>query len=125
MESPRLKEESIIKDVRNLFRQEKLKKETIDATIKDIRKLFKLGKENKVIKDRIIKDIRNAFRLEEENKEIKDRIIRDISDLSEYEKEDYYQAANNFPSNNCIGYKTEGDRKTLSVEEYLNKIKPY
>ena len=32
---------NIIKDVRNLFRLEKLKKETIDATIKDIRNLLR------------------------------------------------------------------------------------
>ena len=27
-------------------------------------------------------------------------------------------------SSNYIEYKSQGDRKTLSVEEYLNKIKP-
>ena len=32
---------NIIKDVRNLFRLEKLKRETIDATIKDIRNLLR------------------------------------------------------------------------------------
>ena len=42
MESPRLEEENITKDVRNPFRLEKTKKETIDATIKDIRNLFRL-----------------------------------------------------------------------------------
>ena len=31
----------------------------------------------------------------------------------------------NFWSNNYIEYKSKGDRETLSVEEYLNKIKPY
>ena len=32
----------------------------------------------------------------------------------------------NFWSNNYIEYKSNGDRnKTLSVEEYLNKIRPY
>ena len=41
-ESPSLEEENIIKDVRNLFRLEILKKETTDATIKDIRNLFRL-----------------------------------------------------------------------------------
>ena len=34
MESPRLEEENIIKDVINLLRLEKLEKETTDATIK-------------------------------------------------------------------------------------------
>ena len=37
MASPRLNKENIIKDVRNLFRLEELKKETNDITIKDIR----------------------------------------------------------------------------------------
>ena len=55
MESPRLEEENIIKDVRNLFRLERLKKETTDITIKDIRNLLKPEKENKVIKYRILK----------------------------------------------------------------------
>ena len=33
---------------------------------------------------------------------------------------------NNFWSNNYIEYGSNGDRnKTLSVEEYLNKIRPY
>ena len=31
----------------------------------------------------------------------------------------------NFWSNSYIKYKSKGDRKTESVEEYLNKIKPY
>ena len=54
MENARLEEENIIKDVRNLFRLEKIRKETNDTTVKDIRNLSKLEKENKVIKDRII-----------------------------------------------------------------------
>ena len=41
-----LKEENIIKDVRNLFKLEKLKKETNDTTVKSIRNLFRLEKEN-------------------------------------------------------------------------------
>ena len=49
-------EENIIKDIRNLFRLSKLKKETKDAAIKSIRNLFRLKKENKAIKDRIIRD---------------------------------------------------------------------
>ena len=61
MESPSLEEKGIIKDVRNLFRLRKLKKETLDTTIKDIRNLSRLEKENKAIKDRIIRDIRNVL----------------------------------------------------------------
>ena len=52
MKSSRLEEykkivENMIKDVINLFRLKKLKKETNDATIKGIRNLFTLKKENK------------------------------------------------------------------------------
>ena len=32
---------------------------------------------------------------------------------------------NNFWSNSYIEYKSKGDRKTLSVKKYLNKIRPY
>ena len=53
--------ENIIKEVRNLFRLEKLKKERNDAAIKDITNLFRLKKWNKAIKDRIARDIRNIF----------------------------------------------------------------
>ena len=45
MESPGLQKENRIKDISNLFRLEKLKKETIDTTIKDLTYLFRL--ENK------------------------------------------------------------------------------
>ena len=32
---------------------------------------------------------------------------------------------NNFRSNNYVEYESEGERKTLLIEEYLNKIKTY
>ena len=72
----------------------------------------------------IIRDIRNV---EEEDKGIKEMINRNVSNLFEHEEEDYYKpaTASNFWSNKYIEYKSKGDRKTLSVEEYLNKIKPY
>ena len=43
----------------------------------------------------------------------------------EYEEEDCYKSVRviNFWSNNYIKYKSEGDRKTLSFKEYLDKIK--
>ena len=77
-----------------------------------------------------IKDIRNLFRQEKETKTIKDRILRDIKNLFEHEEEEenYYKPVrvSNFWSNNYIEYKSNGDKnKTLSVEEYLNKIRPY
>ena len=58
MENPRIEEENIIKDIRNLFR---LKKELNYTAIKDIRNPFRLKKENKAIKDRIPRDIKNLF----------------------------------------------------------------
>ena len=44
METPRLEEENIIKDVRNQFRLEKLKKETTDTPIRYIRVFFETRK---------------------------------------------------------------------------------
>ena len=106
MKNPRLEEEKIIKDTRNLFR---LKNEQNDTAIKDIR---------------------NFFRLKKEVKGIKDIVLRNIEKIFEYEKEEenYYKPVrvNNFWSNNYIEYKSKGDKnKILSVEEYLDKIRPY
>ena len=71
MKCPNLKKENIIKDVRNIFRLENLKKkETTDTTNKDIRNFFRLEKENAEIKG-ILRHIRNLFRLGKENKAIK------------------------------------------------------
>ena len=74
-----------IKDARNLFTLQKLKKETNDTVIKDIRSLFRLKKRNKAIKDRTLGDTRNFF---------------------EHEEEDYYKSVkvNDFWSNNYIEY---------------------
>ena len=63
-----------------------------------------------------------------ENQTIKDRIIRDISNIFEHKEENYYKSVRvgNFWSNNYIEYESNGDRnKTLSIEEYLTKIRPY
>ena len=79
--------------------------------------------------ENIIKDIRNLFRQEKETKAIKDRILRDIKNLFEHEEEgNYYKPVrvSNFWSNNYVQYKSNGDNnKTLSVEEYLDKIRRY
>ena len=111
MINSRLKEdknrvENIIKDIRNIFRLKKLKKEINDATIKCIRNIFRLKNENKTIKGRIIRDIRNLF---------------------EHKEGDYYKPVkvNNFQTNNFIEYKSKGDRKTISLEEYVSKIRPH
>ena len=81
--------------------------------------------------ENIIKNIRNLFRQEKEIKAIKDIILRDVKNLFEHEQEEeknYYKPlrVSNFWSNNYIKYESNGDKnKTLSVEEYLNKISPY
>ena len=93
-------EHNVIKDVRNLFRLEILKKETNNTTIIDMGNLFRSKKENKVIKDRIVRDIRSLF---------------------EHEK-DYYKpvVVGNFWSDSYIEYESKGVRnKTASVEKYL------
>ena len=96
--------------------------------MKDTKNLFRLEKETKAIKDRILRDIRDVFRLEKQNKPIKDTILRDTRNNFENEEEDYYKPVrvSNFWSNNYIEDKSNGDRnKTLSIEDYLNKIKLY
>ena len=79
------------------------------------------------IDDTTIKDIWNIFRLKKGNKTIENRIIRHIRNLFAYD-EDCHKPARigNFWSNNYIEYESNGERnKTLLVEEYLNKIRPY
>ena len=72
-----------------------------------------------------MKDIRNLFRLEKETKPIKNRIISNIKNLLKHEEEDYKPVKlNKFWSSNYIEYGSNTDRnKTLSVAEYLNKIR--
>ena len=76
------------------------------------------------------KDIINFFRLEKETRAIKDRrILRDIKNLFENEEEEnsynVLRVSNSW-SNNYIKCKSNHDRhKTLSAEEYLNKIRQY
>ena len=65
--------------------------------------------------ENIIRNIRNRFRLEMEYEILKIFL-------------DFYKPVrvNNFRSSNYIEYESNNDRnKTLSVEEYLNKISPY
>ena len=58
MESLRLEEEKIIKEVRNLVR---LEKELNQTAIKDIRNLSRQEIETKAIRDRILRDIKNIL----------------------------------------------------------------
>ena len=72
--------------------------------------------------------VKNLFRHEKETTAIKDRALRDIKNFFKHEEENYYKPVrvNNFWSDNYIEYESIGDRsKTLSVEEYLNKIRLY
>ena len=68
-------------------------------------------------------------REEEANKVIKDLILWDIRNLLEHkEEENYYKPveASNFRSNYYTECESNGDgNKTLSVEEYPNKMRPY
>ena len=78
--------------------------------------------------EKTTKDIGNLFRQVKETKTIKDRILRDIENLIECKKEEenYYFKSSNFWSNNYIKCKGNRDRnKSLLVEEYINKIRPY
>ena len=62
------------------------------------------------------------------NETIKDKTIRNIRNIFVHEEEIYYKPVRvgNFWSNSYIDYEINGDRnKTVSVEEYLNKIRPY
>ena len=80
--------------------------------------------------EKVIKDIRR-FLDKKRTKAIKDRIVTNIKKLLEdRKKENCYKPVrvSNFWSNNYIEYERDrnGDRnKTLSVEEYVNKIRPY
>ena len=89
--------------------------------------LFRLKKE---LNHTPIRDVRNLFRLEKKIKAIKDRILTEIKNLFEHEDEEVNYnkpvTVTNFWSNNYTEYENDGDRKkTLSVEEYLNKTRPY
>ena len=74
--------------------------------------------------ENIIKNVGNLFRLKKETKGIKDKILRNIKNL--FEKYHKPVSANNFWSNNYIEFKSNGNRfKTVSVEEYLDKVRLY
>ena len=76
-----------------------------------------------------MKDIRILSRLEKEINPIKDRILRDVKNLFKHQEEENYDKPvreGNFWSNIYIEYESKSDKnKTLSVGEYLNKIRPY
>ena len=78
----RLKEEKIIKDIRNLFR---LKKEQNETAIKDIRNLFRLKKEIKGIKNILLTNIKNLFEYEKEEENY-DKPVR----VNNFRSNNYY-----------------------------------
>ena len=83
-----------------------------------------------LVEENVTKDLRNLFRLKKETQAIKDRILRDIINLFKYEEEEKNYCkpvtVRTFLSNTYIEYESSGNKnKILSVEEYLNKIKPY
>ena len=103
---------------------ENLRSEEKDK-IKDIKIFFRLNKE---LNYTAIKDIKYFFRWEKETKAMKDRMLSNIKNLFEHEEENYYKPVrvNNFWSNSYNEFESNDDRnKTLSVEEYLNDIRPY
>ena len=88
--------------------------------------------ERNIAEDNLIVDIRNLFRSKIKDNVINDKrldkIIIDIITLFETEQKSYYEPARigNAFSRNCIEYESNGDKeKTLWIEEYLEKIRPY
>ena len=81
--------------------------------------------------DDIIKDIRNPFRWEKKKDNgIEDRVLRNIRTLFESDAKDYYKMCYYYIcsafDNNYNEYESNGGKdKTLSVGEYLDKIRQY
>ena len=112
----------------------KLRKPKTQNKIKNIRCPFTLRKRNYRWNSQRYQDAFRNKKRKNRKKEIndrliKDRAIRDIRTLFEQEKDKYYykpKRASNFWNNNYIRYKSNGDKnRNLSLDEYLNKIKPY
>ena len=106
IENPRSEDENTIKDI-EIFLDQKKKMKKLKTEYLDIRNILRLEKENKAIEDIILRNIRNLFENQEEKQ--------------------YYKPVrvSKFWSNH-IDCKYKSDRsKTLSVEEFLNKIRPY
>ena len=74
------------------------------------------------------KERKKSEKMKKHNEKIiKDKIIRGIRTLFEQKDEDYYKPkrVSSF-WNNYIEYGSNGDKNNnLSLEEYLNQIKPY
>ena len=84
--------------------------------------------ERNIAEDNIIKDIRNPFRLTKKDKGVKEKVLSDIRTLFESDEENYYKPirSGNAFSGNYIEYESNGDKgKTLTTEEYFDKIRTY
>ena len=94
--------------------------------IQGIKKSFQTRKKINGSKN---EDTTNFFRLKKGVKGIKDEVLRNIKNLFKHEEEgNYYKAVrvNDSWSNNYIEYKSNCDKsRILSVEEYLDKNRPY
>ena len=104
MENPRLEEEKIIKNLRNLFR---LKEEQNYTAIKDIRNLFRILKIIKTIKYKVLRSIKSIFEYKKE-------------------QESYCKPVkvNTFWNNDYIKDKRYGDKnRILWVVEYYTILK--
>ena len=96
----------------NRLRQERNKR-IKDSLIKDVRSLFRLKKTKP--DGTVIKDMRTLFRLKR-NEAIKNRITRDITILFDREEVDYYipVRVRILYNDNYIRYENHGDKnKTL------------
>ena len=95
---------------------------------KNVKSFTKSDKKENEIEDNIIKDIRILFKSKGKYNTIKDKVLRDIRALFELDEDDYYKPirTGNAFSSNYIKYESNGDKdKSLSIKEYLNKIRPY
>ena len=72
--------------------------------------------------------IKKKIKKEHNERINKDKIIRNIRSHFEQQEEDYYEPKKitNFWDNNYIEYESNGDKnRNLSLDKYINKIKPY
>ena len=116
-------------------RGKKLSKPKTQNKINNIKNPFILKRKNKLKVFRTLfateeeKEIKKLGKKETNYRLIKGKIAKDIRTLFEQQEEkDYYKLkrVNIFWSNNYIEYESNGDKnRNLSLDEYLNKIKPY
>ena len=81
------------------------------------------------IKQKGLKDMRRLYKVEKKKDNgINDNALKDMRIMFESDNKDYYQPVRftNAFDDNFIEYESNGDKdKTLSIEEYLDKIIPY